>query len=226
MLGQNIKRPPLAYQAPHPTNHINARLDWYLSFEAAEARRRFLFRDAREEREAASMRRPIPTERAYAWFGLLLGAFPFAAILLRIFSDEFARRILDGEWMELEWGWFFLLLSMNAACALSGKFFGATLGKNIDALERRSWHSMFWGMLLLGFLWGVMTGALSGALAFGIGAFFGAALAVPFGMLAFALFTPLHRLMARGGMIDARHFWPLACGVTLLLAALVLSPNY
>lgn len=226
MFGQDITRIPFASQASSAADHVNARLGWYYAFEYAEARRRFLFRDAQEELEAASMRRPMPTESAYARFGLLLGALPFAALFLRIFRDEFARHLFDGQWSQLEWGWFALLLSMNVAGALSGRFFGAMLGRNIDALERRSWHSMFWGTLFFGFLWGIMTGALSGVLAFGIGAFFGAAFAAPFGMVAFALFTPLHRLMARGGMIDARHFWPLACGVTMLLAALVLSPNY
>jgi hypothetical protein len=45
-------------------------------------------------------------------------------------------------------------------------------------------------------------------------------------MLAFTLFTLLHRLLVRGDMIDARHFWPLACGITMLIAALVLNPQY
>ncbi|MCA1555820.1 MAG: hypothetical protein LC747_03925 [Acidobacteria bacterium] len=35
----------------------------------------------------------------------------------------------------------------------------------------------------------------------------------------------LRLIMARGGMIDARHFWPLACGVVFTITALILSPN-
>ncbi len=68
-----------------------------------------------------------------------------------------------------------------------------------------------------------MTGALGGFVFFGIGAFVGAALAVPVGALAFAVFAPLHRLLARGGMIDARQLWPLALGVSGTIAALILG---
>ena len=77
----------------------------------------------------------------------------------------------------------------------------------------------------MGFAWGAITGAAGGAICFGIGAIFGALYAAPVGTLAFILFTPLHRLLARGGMIDARHFWPLACGVTMTITALILSPH-
>jgi hypothetical protein len=66
---------------------------------------------------------------------------------------------------------------------------------------------------------------VGGVLFFGVGSLFGAFMALPFGMLGFLLFTPLHRLMACGGMIDARHLWPLACGVALTISALILSPN-
>jgi hypothetical protein len=44
-------------------------------------------------------------------------------------------------------------------------------------------------------------------------------------MLAFAAFAPLHRLLARGGMIDARHLAPLAWGINLAISALILSPR-
>ncbi len=77
----------------------------------------------------------------------------------------------------------------------------------------------------VGALWGLTTGAVGGVWFFGFGSFFGALIALPVGMLGFALFTPLHRLMARGGMIDARHFWPLAGGVVFTITALILSPR-
>jgi len=102
---------------------------------------------------------------------------------------------------------------------------GGVFGGKIDTYERASWHRMCVSAAAVGALWGLTTGAVGGLLFFGIGSLFGALVALPVGMLGFALFTPFHRLMARGGMIDARHFWPLACGVVLTITALILSPN-
>ncbi len=77
--------------------------------------------------------------------------------------------------------------------------------------------------LLIGWLWAIGTGAAGGLVFFGIGAIFGVSFAIPVGLLAFASFMPLHRLLARGGMIEAGHLWPLACGVTMTVTALILG---
>ncbi len=37
--------------------------------------------------------------------------------------------------------------------------------------------------------------------------------------------VPLHRLLARGGMIEAAQFRPLAWGVTMIFVALISSPH-
>ena len=82
---------------------------------------------------------------------------------------------------------------------------------------------MILNAMLTGLCWGLVTGAAGGLVAFGLGAIVGVICAVPIGVCAFVLFTTLHRPLARGGMIDARHFWPLACGITLTISALILG---
>lgn len=195
-------------------------MNFFAAFEAYEAQRRRLFRNAREEEEAQLMLRPIPTRRAYALFGLLLGTLPPAAIFYRLFLHHLVDEAAVDN---VQLFWLFLCLTMSAVCALTGYGMGACLGRSIDDLERKSWNVMLFASALLGALWAVGTGAAGGAVFFLIGAVFGAMFALPVGIAAFISFTVLHRLMARGGMIDARHFWPLACGVTLSIAALILN---
>jgi hypothetical protein len=167
------------------------------------------------------MRRPISTRDAFKRFGVLLGAFVPAALFYRMFPYNADTNISSGEQLFA----LLLLLAMNVICCLTGRFMGSVIGRRIDPYERGSWHLMLAYSLCVGAFWGIVTGAAGGSLVFIIGALFGAFVAVPFGIAGFMLFTPLHRLMARGGMIDARHFWPLACGVVLTITALILSPN-
>lgn len=160
------------------------------------------------------MRRPLPARKAYALFGLMLGAFPPATIFCRMFQYGWTKN--DG----LLFG---LCLLMNIVCAVVGYAMGCALGDSMHQLTRTSWNKMLLLSPLVGALWGAVAGGAGGLLFFGFGAIGGILCAVPVGMAAFLLFAPLHRLLARGGMIDARHFWPLACGIALPIAALVLS---
>lgn len=166
------------------------------------------------------MRRPISTREALALFGLLLGVFVPAAMFYRMFNYGFHESGSSFEQL------FFplLLWAMNVVCGLMGRKMGRVFGGRIDKYERTSWHRMFFCATGAGALWGLTTGSVGGVLFFGFGSLLGALLALPVGMLGFAFFAPLHRLMSRGGMIDARHLWPLACGVALTIAALILSP--
>ena len=163
------------------------------------------------------MRRPLATREAFALFGLLLGAFVPAALFYRMFNYGFHAKTTEFELL-----FSLLLLAMNIACCLMGRKMGRVFGAKIDAYERASWHRMCASATGAGALWGLTTGSVGGVLFFGFGSLLGALFAIPFGMLGFLLFTLLHRLMARGGMIDARHFWPLACGVVLIITALIL----
>lgn len=194
----------------------NVTIDWLTTALAREEARRRLTGTPAEEREMLLMRRPIETRKAFARFGMLLGLLPPAAIFWRMSGGEmfFARS---------DFGWLILFLAMNIVCCLVGRAMGSQVGKHIDDLERDSWSLMLLVAAGLGLWWAIVTGAAGGVLAFGVGAIFGIVFAAPVGLLAFMLFTPLHRSLARGGMIDARHFWPLAFGIVGTITALILS---
>ncbi|HEV2913472.1 MAG TPA: hypothetical protein VGX92_09335 [Pyrinomonadaceae bacterium] len=206
-------RTPFGLHWPFADQPVDARLKWLVAANAAENTR--VSRLGLEE-ELMMMRRPIDIKRAYGIFGLLLGGFPSAAIFYRMFGDALTRR-------EFELGLFLLLLGMNIACWAAGSIVASRLSGMAETIERDSWMGMLVMPLMLGLIWGVGAGAAGGFIFFGIGAFFGALCAIPVGLVAFALFMPLHRLLARGGMIEAGHLWPLACGVTLTLSALILG---
>lgn len=205
----NLERPPEG-------NDVYARLNWLVAANAHEAERRALFRRAGEEDELLLMRRPYDIRRAYALLGLLLGLLPPAAIFIRLFG--YGLSVSEHSALL-----FVICLLMNFVCAGVGYVTGAALSSAMWTLERDTWLPMLLLAPLIGTSWGMVTGGLGGLLFFGIGAFFGAAFAIPIGAFVFALFSLFHRLLARGGMIDARHYWPLASGLSLFVAALVLG---
>jgi hypothetical protein len=189
-------------------------LNWLINANAAAESR---LSRAHLEEALMMMRRPVSIERSYALFGLLLGAFPSAAIFLKLFgSHSSSLKILIS-------GWSLLFLLSSIACGLAGRFIGSKFSQMAEPLERGSWSKLLFSSPMIGVLWGAITGAFGGFILFGFGAIFGALFAIPVGLLAFLLFMPLHRLLAHGGMIEAQHLWPLACGVTLTLTALILG---
>ncbi len=212
---------PFAHRAPATETEIDARLKWLTEALAVEEQRRRLFGTPLEEEQARLMRRPLMTQEAYAKFGALLGALPPAAIFYRIFGYGMYRATFsEPDW----WPFVFLLcFAMNFVCGIVGCKLGRIAGQHIDDLECVSWNRMLMTTILIGILWGLATGGAGGTVFFGLGALFGISFAVPVAALAFPVFTLLHRLLARGGMIEAAHFWPLAWGVTLIIAALFLS---
>lgn len=199
-------------------NDTGARLNWLLDANEEERQHRALFRRTADEEQMLMMRRPVSTEKAYMLFGLLLGALPPAAIFTQILGygvDGAARR------MGADAGLFLLCLLMNIVCCLMGSYMGSKMSQMVKAMEHDSWTKLLVMSPLVGGIWGASTGALGGVFFFGIGAFFGAIIAACVGAVAFALFTPLHRLLARGGMMETRQFLPLACGITLTISALI-----
>lgn len=204
---------PLGLHWPIADQPVDARLKWLHEANAAESAR--LARERLEE-ETMMMRRPVSMRRAYALFGLLLGTLPPAAIFYRLFGNILGH--------STEAGWLFLLLlAMNVACAAAGRFVASRLSGAAETVESGSWPRLLVLSPFLGMVWGALTGALGGLIFFVIGAFFGALCAMIVGVLTFSLFMPLHRSLARGGMIEAGHLWPLACGVTMAITALILG---
>jgi hypothetical protein len=190
-----------------------ARLNWLLHANAQAAAHRKLFRNDREEEEALMMRHPLQLRKACALFGLMAGAIPPAAIIYRIFENGLRKEV---------WAFGFCLL-MNIICAVVGYAMGSALSGCMHNLTRASWNKMILLSPWVGALWGAVAGGAGGLIFFGFGAIPGIACGIPGGMCAFLLYGILHRLLACGGMIDARHFWPLACGITMTFAALILS---
>jgi hypothetical protein len=191
-------------------------LNWLLQANQLEANRQQHFRNALEEEEMLLMLHPIATQRAFALFGMLLGLLPPAAIFFKLIFSAPGHYFFQA-------GWLSLFLCMNVVCCLAGACLGSKLSRMVVTVEQDSWSRMLIESVIIGFIWGAGTGALGGVIIMGIGALIGATFAIPVGALAFGLFIPLHRLLARGAMIDARHFWPLACGVVLTITALILS---
>jgi hypothetical protein len=202
-------------------NDAGARLNWLLAANEAERKHQSLFRSGTEEEQMLLMNRPLSAEKAYALFGALLGTLPPAAIFTKLLGyglDDALQRSF-GPYLFL----FILCSLMNIVCGLGGYWMGTALAQRSFKLERRSWTRMLLMMPLIGLAWGASVGATGGLLFFGIGAFFGAAAAIPIGIIGFVMFALLHRMLERGGMIETRHFLPLACGISLTIAAFILG---
>jgi len=213
----------VCYAAPHDYN-IEGRLSWLREEIARDEGRRKPWRIAHEAR-ALSMRNPLNAEEAFAWFGTFLGLFPPFALFGRVLGvalREGTSRNLptaDGALY-----WMLLFLAMNAVCCLVGRKFGALLGRRVGDPRAWSWPVYVFSTLVMAAAWAVVTGAAGGAVAFVVGAFFGVICAVPVALLGFPAFAVLHRLLSHGGMIEEHDLWPLAFGVPLTIAALIMSP--
>jgi hypothetical protein len=170
----------------------------------------------REAERALSMLEPIPTEEAYAWFGSFLGLFPPFAIFARILVAGHFNG--DGA---LYWGLLFAL--MNFVCCLVGRKFARRLARASGDPRSRSWPAYILVSAAVAAAWASVTGGLGGAVAFGIGAVFGVACALPVALAAFPIFAVLHRIQSHGGMIEERDLWPLAFGIPMTAAALILT---
>lgn len=192
----------------------NSRLNWLEAANAEIARRKQQFRLERHEYEAELMRSPVAVKDAYAYFGLLLGLLPPAAIFGKIFKYGLAENAL---------GVFALCLLMNLVCAFVGKFIAGAFAASFINFERKSRTKMLFLSALLGFCWAIITGAAGGAIFFGFGAIFGAICAVPVGVAAFPVFASIHRTLERGGEIEWKHFLPIAFGISTAISAFIVG---
>lgn len=162
------------------------------------------------------IRQPVNAESAFALLGLLLGTLPPAAIFFRLALP--ISRGSDGHIA-------LIFVPMLVICAALGRLMGRRVGRSIGEFERGGWARLILFTIAAAFGWATVTGAAGGVLFFGVGALFGVFCALAVAAPAFVVFTTFHRLLARGGMIDARHLRPLAWAVAATAAALVLSPS-
>jgi hypothetical protein len=206
-----------SYSVCQPTTqdfHLAQRLSWLgQEIDPAVQRRRLAWE--KEQERALSMQRPLTTEQAYRLFGTFLGLLPPLAI--------FERAVMSGRGKEEFW-LAALCVGMNVVCCLVGRWCGGQLVRWLHLPHPRGRVEFAFLVFLMAAAWSAVTGGLGGALFFGIGAFFGPFVAAPVAFVGFPAFAILHRLISRGGMIEARHAWPLAFGIPLTIAAVIMSP--
>ena len=191
------------------------RLDILLEANAAIAREKAMYGSEREKLEAEMMSNPFTSEKAFAYFGLLLGVFPPAAIFTRW---AFEARLPESSIWILG-----VLFIVNLLTAVVGFFTGKLVGKILRNLESRSWSVLLLVAPFVGLAWGILSGGAGGIIIFVIGALFGAALGGAVGMIALPAFAALHRLLKRGDMIEQRHFLPIAFGITFTICSFILG---
>lgn len=178
------------------------------------ANERALYRNEDERLRASMMKSPVKTQKAVAYFGAMLGLFPPCAI--------FSKAIVTGG-ASLELSAVLMLTLVNIICAVTGYYSGKMIGKSLVSLEKLSWSKMLFAAPFLGILWGLMTGAAGGLPVFIIGAFFGAFIAAMVGAAALPAFAIFHRLMKKGDVIEEKHFFPIAFGLTAIITAFILG---
>ena len=201
--------------AATPDNDIAVRIAW-LDAEVALAESGAALARARESERALSMLNPISTEEAFTWFGSFLGIFPPFAI--------FARMLVGGGFgKDGAFYWSILFALMNLICIVVGRKFGRMLGRSLGDPRSRSWPAHVSLSVLMGGAWGSVTGGLGGFIGFGVGALVGIICAVPVALAAFPVFAVLLRIQSHGGMIEERDLWPLAFGIPLTAAAMILT---
>lgn len=187
-----------------------------LEVNGAAARQRDLYRTDRERLDVSRMARPVSSEKAFATFGLLLGALPPASIFLKMFADvnEFRPEQI---WIVAR------LLLVNSGSAVTGFLSGKVVGRSMMRVSRIHPLNRVFALTMIGLLWGIVAGAAGGIFFFVFGAIVGAVIGGMVGAAALPVFAVLHSLLRRGEMIDKRHLLPLAFGVTLIICAFILG---
>jgi len=197
-------------------DEVQERLDTLLEANAAIARQKALFRTENEWLEAEIMQRPVTTEKAYSYFGLMLGTLPPMSFFIKFAIDS---RVFesDGAWFVI------VLLFVNAATATAGYFSGKFIGRAARQVETYRWPTMLAVAPLLGILWGMIAGGAGGLIIFLIGAIFGAVIGGAVGAVALPVFAAFHRVLKRGDVIEYKHLLPLALGIALTISSFILG---
>lgn len=194
------------------------RLDSLLAINAEIAREKSLFQSERERTEKSLMSNPLTSKQAFAYFGLLLGTFPPAAIFARFFMNASSFRN-DEIWL------IGVIAIVNLISAVVGYFSGKLVGRIVGGLEEMSWTKMLLILPFVGILWGILSGGAGGIIIFIVGAVFGAALGAMVGGVALPAFAISHRLLKKGDAIDRKHFLPFAFGITFIICAFIFGLN-
>ena len=162
------------------------------------------------------MEHPLSQTRAFALFGLTLGAFgPF--------SIGFNWILSSGAPNSDELIFPILFLLANITTAVVGYFTGMVVGKMVAATHKFRVLSAIPLLFLIGLIWGGVSGFVGGLFLLLIGSVVGAFIGAAFGGIATVIFGILHRYLQVAGSIELRHFLPLAFGTTFILCAFILG---
>lgn len=191
------------------------RLEMLLAENARFAELEGLSMSDQDSLEGSLLKNPLNTERALAILGLMTGAIPTTAILIKL--------IANAEGFDR-----FALVSMIAvfsiaATSVAGFFSGKLVGRILSDLERKPWIVMLAALPFLGTVWGLLSGAAGGFILFGFGAVFGGAIGALVGAAVLVAFGILHRLLKKGDNMESNHFIPVALGITVSVAAFILG---
>jgi hypothetical protein len=162
------------------------------------------------------MKNPLSFEKAFSYFGLMLGSIPPATIFSLILFE-------NGKSGFNELGLVIFLLFVNVVTAIVGFFTGKIVGDIAQKLESKSWSLMILVLPFVGLLWGLISGAAGGVFIFIIGAVFGGMIGAMVGGLALPVFTILHRLLKQNNHIELKYFLPISLGLTFIISAFILG---
>ena len=199
---------------PDESASLDRRLTALIAANAETDRRNKLYPTIAIEAEAAAMRRPLKPEKAFAYYGLMIGSL-VPASMFTAFSISSRGGVSSVLYL--------MMLMTTVVAAASGYSFGKVIGRWVDMLEARPMRFRLPLLALIGALWGIIAGGSGGIFIFVVGLFFGAVLGGAVGMAALPAFALPYYAVRRAGLIDTRHFLPLALGTTLAICSFVLG---
>ena len=192
----------------------DARLGWLIDENHRVARERSLYRNERERLEAETMRRPVKISKAYRWFGLMLGAVPPAAIVVKAAAK--ANRF-EAEGL----GFALLIVFAGLLAGLAGYFSGKLTARTVKRTERFSLPNRAALIAFVGMTWGIACGAAGGVLIFLIGAIPAAFIGGVTAAVALPVFATLLSFVRLGDRVALAHFLPISLGIVMSIAAFI-----
>ena len=200
---------------PDRSANVEKRLELLLAANAEIAKWKAEYPSRAIEIERSLMTNPLTARQAFAYLGAMLGTFPPASFFfLYLFSASASA--------ELTWA-VGLLLFVTFITAVTGYHTGKVVGSLITNINKRSLSFGLLTVPLVGLAWGAVSGANGGLFLFIIGAFFGALIGGAVGAVALTAFFLMYRKLTVAGMIELKHFLPVAAGITFTICAYILS---